>query len=99
VVAAPVDSEPTTPLEDTRTDFVHSLELDDIVDSGLESNMGDAQEHDGRPGLPPRSNQGKPDREVSGLPDEATAVSSWQAAQDEESQSRNIWADTDNGHS
>ncbi|KAI9855121.1 MAG: hypothetical protein M1813_000547 [Trichoglossum hirsutum] len=99
VVAAPPDSEPTTPLEDARSDFVHSLELDDAVDSESEPNVQDAEEHDGRPGLPPRGRPKQTDREASDLLEgEDVTVSSWQAAQEEE-RSRIIWADTDNGHS
>ncbi|KAI9781084.1 MAG: hypothetical protein M1839_006362 [Geoglossum umbratile] len=101
VVAAPPDSEPTTPLDDTRDDFIHPMELGDAVNNELESNVGDAQEHGGRLGLHPRSNPRQTDGEVSGLAgeDEAEATSSWQAAQEAEARSKSIWGDTDNGHS
>ncbi|KAH0536373.1 hypothetical protein FGG08_006747 [Glutinoglossum americanum] len=100
VVAAPPDSEPTTPLEDSRNDFIHSLELDDDVDNGLESNKEPQEQHSSRPQLPPRSYPGQTDRgELEPSDDKATAMSNWQAAQEEEARSKSIWADTDNGHS
>ncbi|KAI9763534.1 MAG: hypothetical protein M1840_000442 [Geoglossum simile] len=101
VVAAPPDSEPTTPLDDTRNEFIHSMELGDTVNNELESSAGGVQERDGRPGLPPRSKPRQTGGEVSGLADEddAAAVSSWQMAQEEDTRSKSIWVDTDNGHS
>jgi hypothetical protein len=101
VVAAPPESEPTTPLDDTRNEFIHSMELGDTVNNELEPNNEGVQERGGRPGLPPRSNPRQTDGEVSGLADEdeAAAVSSWQIAQEEEARSKSIWVDTDNGHS
>lgn len=86
VVAAPADSEPTTPLNEARTNYLPPW-VDDAADDE------DTSSEPVSPRLPARRRAG-----TSSSPEDDKKLPSWMAAQEEESRAKSLWVDDDAGH-
>ena len=90
VVEAPPDSEPTTPLEDNRKDFIEPLDV------GHENEDAELPEP-AKEGSPSSSHAGSLSKRSGHIPSsfegDEDAFSSWQAAQEEEARSKSVWLD------
>ncbi|KAI9749652.1 MAG: hypothetical protein M4579_006792 [Chaenotheca gracillima] len=98
VVSAPADSGPTTPMEENREEFMHSMDMDEDEGDGgegLPRTLSEREDHDEeddasekRPSLPSQQ------KSTSSL-DQKDVLPSWVAAE-EEAGSPKLWLDSEN---
>ena len=88
VVAAPPDSEPTSPLDDGRKEFIEPVAVNpENEKAGLAKSAKEGSPSSTHTGPFPK----RPGRTSSSFGDDEDAYSSWQAAQEEEARSKSVW--------